>query len=265
MAPSANRDWSETVSRTVLILPQICEEFFCHRPTPLFPHRERHRAGVDFRMPRSLQSTEGELYWSGCHGIPWRDRPIYSGHRRLRHRNRSCAVPNTRRTGEGDSLCQPLPEQSRKKLLREGQGTSRREVLHGILSLLPPWENFPRSHWPPSHQMVVQPERAKRTNPTVDRNPVSLQLEIEYRPGKRHGNADALSRCPNPRDCQCPEQDNLELKCGPCKKCLKRTSEGLLRATVENKERIQLIKVHPSQATSDDTTTLQADPNETQK
>ena len=113
--------------------------------------------------------------------------------------------------------------------------------------------------------MVVQPERAKRANPTVDRNPVSLQLEIEYRPGKRHGNADALSRCPNPRDCQCPEQDNLELKCGPCKKCLKRTSEGLLRATVENKERIQLIKVHQSQATSDDTTTLQADPNETQK
>ena len=93
----------------------------------------------------------------------------------------------------------------------------------------------------------------------------AYNFEIEYRPGKRHGNADALSRCPNPRDCQCPEQDNLELECGPCKKCLKRTSEGLLPATKENKEKIQLIKVHPSQATSDDTTTLQSDPNETQK
>ena len=113
---------------------------------PLSSLTAKDRAGVDFRVPRSLRSTEGELDWSGCHGIPSRHRPIYSGHRRLRHRNRSCAFPNTRRTGEGDSLCQPLTEQSRKKLLRDGQGTSRCEVLHRILLLLPPWENFLHSH-----------------------------------------------------------------------------------------------------------------------
>ena len=52
------------------------------------------------------------------------------------------------------------------------------------------------------------------------------QFDMEYRPGKAHGNADGLSRCPNPRDCQCPDEDNLEnLKCGPCTKCKKRAEE----------------------------------------
>lgn len=46
----------------------------------------------------------------------------------------------------------------------------------------------------------------------------SYDFSIEYRPGNKHGNADALSRCPNPKDCQCSNFDNLEpLKCGPCK------------------------------------------------
>jgi transposase InsO family protein len=54
----------------------------------------------------------------------------------------------------------------------------------------------------------------------------AYNFSIEYRPGKRHGNADGLSRCPNPRDCQCSEEDNLEaLKCGPCKKCRKRADD----------------------------------------
>ena len=48
----------------------------------------------------------------------------------------------------------------------------------------------------------------------------AYNFRIEYRPGKRHQNANALSRCPNPRDCHCAEQDNLEaLRCGPCNKC----------------------------------------------
>lgn len=45
-------------------------------------------------------------------------------------------------------------------------------------------------------------------------------FSIEYRPGSKHANADALSRCPNPWDCQCPDLDNLEpLRCGQCIKC----------------------------------------------
>ncbi len=52
------------------------------------------------------------------------------------------------------------------------------------------------------------------------------QYNMEYRPGKAHGNADSLSRCPNPRDCQCPDEENLEhLKCGPCTECKKRPEE----------------------------------------
>ena len=51
-------------------------------------------------------------------------------------------------------------------------------------------------------------------------------FSIEYRPGSKHANADALSHCPNPWDCQCPDLDNLEpLRCGPCIKCKKRTAE----------------------------------------
>ena len=46
-------------------------------------------------------------------------------------------------------------------------------------------------------------------------------FSIEYRPGKKQGHCDALCRCENPRDCECPEQDTSQpLKCGPCKKCL---------------------------------------------
>ena len=49
-------------------------------------------------------------------------------------------------------------------------------------------------------------------------------FSIEYRPGAKHANADALSRCPNPWECRCSELDNLEqLRCGPCPKCRKRT------------------------------------------
>jgi hypothetical protein len=50
-----------------------------------------------------------------------------------------------------------------------------------------------------------------------------FDFTVEYRPGSKHGNADAMSRCLNPRECDCPETDHLEyLKCGPCAKCTKR-------------------------------------------
>jgi transposase InsO family protein len=53
-------------------------------------------------------------------------------------------------------------------------------------------------------------------------------FEIEFRPGKKHLNADAMSRCPNPNQCNC---DLNDLKCGPCKKCHKRHFE--MKGTVE--------------------------------
>ena len=46
---------------------------------------------------------------------------------------------------------------------------------------------------------------------------------IEYRAGIKHGNADGMSRCNNPRACSCSEEDSLEmLRCGPCDRCKRR-------------------------------------------
>ena len=45
----------------------------------------------------------------------------------------------------------------------------------------------------------------------------AYDFEIEYRPGVKHGNADALSRCPDLRSCTCTTDEPLP--CGPCNKC----------------------------------------------
>lgn len=51
----------------------------------------------------------------------------------------------------------------------------------------------------------------------------AFDFSIQHRPGKKHGNADSMSRCPSPGECLCSEVDSMEyLKCGPCKKCIKR-------------------------------------------
>ena len=51
-------------------------------------------------------------------------------------------------------------------------------------------------------------------------------FSIEYRPGRKQGHCDALSRCEDPQKCECPNQDTEEpLRCGPCKKCLKRAQD----------------------------------------
>ena len=53
-----------------------------------------------------------------------------------------------------------------------------------------------------------------------------FDFEVQYRRGSRHQNADSMSRCRNPKDCSCSDIDNDEsLKCGPCKKCLKRAEQ----------------------------------------
>ena len=57
-------------------------------------------------------------------------------------------------------------------------------------------------------------------------------FSIEYRPGVKQGHCDALSRCNNPKDCECSEVDTNEpLKCGPCKKCRKRADDMMLSNT----------------------------------
>ena len=56
----------------------------------------------------------------------------------------------------------------------------------------------------------------------------SYDFSIKYRKGTKHGYVDAMSQCPNPRDCECvPEKDNSALKCGPCPKCLGCNAEWL--------------------------------------
>ena len=51
-------------------------------------------------------------------------------------------------------------------------------------------------------------------------------FSLEYRPGKKQAHCDALSRCEDPRSCDCSFQNTEEpLKCGPCKKCQKRAQE----------------------------------------
>ena len=48
---------------------------------------------------------------------------------------------------------------------------------------------------------------------------------IEYRPGLKHCNADAMSRCPDPQNCQCEDSDEVKLACGPCSKCTKKAQD----------------------------------------
>ena len=50
-----------------------------------------------------------------------------------------------------------------------------------------------------------------------------FHFDIEYREGHRHGNADDMSRCPNPRARECAGEQNVA--CGPCKKCERRTED----------------------------------------
>ena len=86
----------------------------------------------------------------------------------------------------------------------------------------------------------------------------AFDFTIEYRPGPKHGNADAMSRrCPYPHECRCPLLEDEEiLKCGPCQKCERRanlmdsnlmTTEGTLkpnavtRSQHEDPEDIQLL------------------------
>jgi len=53
----------------------------------------------------------------------------------------------------------------------------------------------------------------------------TYDFSIIHRPGKKHCNADSLSRFPQEK-CLCDDVDTMEqLKCGPCKKCVKRAHD----------------------------------------
>ena len=52
-----------------------------------------------------------------------------------------------------------------------------------------------------------------------------FDFELEYRPGRKHSNADAMSRCPNPRQCSCNVVVEHDLPCKACKKCLHRAEQ----------------------------------------
>ena len=68
-------------------------------------------------------------------------------------------------------------------------------------------------------------------------------FSVEYRPGTQHGNADAMSRCPNPRDCTCDEIDNMEnLPCGPCNKCQKRSIDMQSPVVLQEKSNNSKVK-----------------------
>ena len=49
-----------------------------------------------------------------------------------------------------------------------------------------------------------------------------FHFELECHPGRKHGIADAMSRCPNPRDCSFPIGVEHGLPCKSGKKCLRK-------------------------------------------
>ena len=49
---------------------------------------------------------------------------------------------------------------------------------------------------------------------------ILIMSAFDFDPGKKHGNADAMSWYPVPLHCQCPDALDMEnLRCGPCAKC----------------------------------------------
>ena len=60
----------------------------------------------------------------------------------------------------------------------------------------------------------------------------AYQFQVEYRPGKKHNNADGLSRRPwDPQACDCDQEDDSYLPCGPCPKCHRNTEKMSYKLT----------------------------------
>ena len=106
--------------------------------------------------------------------------------------------------------------------------TTRRELL-AIVTFL---QHF--RHYLLGRQFLVRTDHSALRWVMSFREPVDqmarwLQIlsqfdfKIEHRPGKRHGNADALSRVPcDPEDCPCYDGTTIlaDLPCGGCEKCI---------------------------------------------
>ena len=71
-----------------------------------------------------------------------------------------------------------------------------------------------------------------------------FRYQLEYRAGKKHCNADALSRCPGPENCNCVPATEAELPCRTCKKCLRRAELmlGTLPGSPVAENRVQRIQ-----------------------
>ena len=82
-----------------------------------------------------------------------------------------------------------------------------------------------------------------------------FNFSIQYRPGKKHRNADALSRmCIDPKNCNCALEEidyaePLPLKCGPCKKCTKRTQEIMSQVKLDQPDRQDDKQTVPERST----------------
>ena len=87
------------------------------------------------------------------------------------------------------------------------------------------------------HQALVWLLKLKETRGKIARWIEILShyyFSLEYRPGRKQTHCDALSRFENPRECYCPYLDTSEtLKCGPCKKCMKRAQDILHESLVK--------------------------------
>ncbi|KAH3727208.1 hypothetical protein DPMN_053137 [Dreissena polymorpha] len=71
------------------------------------------------------------------------------------------------------------------------------------------------------------------------------------------GHCDALSRCTNPKDCNCPDVDMMKLlKCVPCKKCLKRSETMSLDRMVSDKTEDQKRVGHDMVKVEEDETNI---------
>ena len=81
----------------------------------------------------------------------------------------------------------------------------------------------------------------------------AYDFTVDYRQGKKHNNADGLSRIPcDPRACECPSDDDSYLPCGPCPKCHRSTDKmsGLVCRVTTRSDTCK-----PSSSPSEDKTT----------
>lgn len=75
----------------------------------------------------------------------------------------------------------------------------------------------------------------------------AFNFDVEYRQGTKHGNADGMSRWPNPRDCTCPLTDPPDqLKCGPCTKCTRKSE--IMDSSFTEKQAIPIRVVNSEQS-----------------